>query len=313
MTVAFLALAIERFLGFSSPLRKLIGHPTRWLDRFTGIFAMLLPGNQAAKLQATLRGAMFCIVSVGASLALSTALTGWLRPLPYAWCWEAALAVPFLQQYATRMRARAVAAALSRGNMDEAAHAVAAINPEAPAPQTPAQAVRRTIEGMAWNLCAGIVTPAFWLAVFGLPGIVTIAALGAVERHAVTANPTSAAPVRLLLSAARFLPCKLAGLLVAGAASMVSPSAGARALEHIQADARFDRTRDANWPRAAFAGVLSIRLGGPEAPGQTQRTDHWIGNGARDADEADLRAGLRLFATTLTLFTVLAGLAAAFA
>jgi hypothetical protein len=54
---------------------------------------------------------------------------------------------------------------------------------------------------------------------------------------------------------------------------MVSPSAGARALEHIHAAARFDLVRDANWPRA----------------------------------------GLRPLATTLTLFTVLTGLAAAFA
>ena len=313
MTVAFLALALERFLGFPGPLRRLVGHPASWLDRFTGIFAVLLPGSQAAAPLAALKGALFCAIATGATMALTLALTAWLRPIPYAWCWEAVLAVPFLQQYATRIRARAVAAALSRGNMDEAAHAVAVIAPRAVAPETRPQAVRRTVEAMAWHLSTGVVTPAFWLALFGLPGIVCVAALASVERHAATAHPASAHPVRLLLTAARFLPCKLSGLLVAGAASMVSPSAGARALEHIHADARFDLVRDANWPRAAFAGVLSIRLGGPEAPGQTQRTDHWIGNGSRDADEADLRAGLRLLATTLTLFTVLAGLAAAFA
>ncbi len=313
MTVAFLALALERFLGFPGPLRRWIGHPAKWLDRFTGIFAVLLPGRQAAATYAGVRGAMFCALATGATLALAIALTTWLRPLPYAWCWEAVLAIPFLQQYATRMRARAVATALSRGNLDEAAQAVAIIDPAAAAPETMAQAVRRTVEAMACNLSTGIVTPAFWLALFGLPGIVTIAALASVERHASAAHPAAAVPVRALLAAGRFLPCKLAGLLVTGAASMVSPPAGARALEHIHADARFDRTRDANWPRAAFAGVLSIRLGGPEVPGQTQRTDHWIGNGARDAEEADLRAGLRLLATTLTLFTVLAGLAAAFA
>jgi adenosylcobinamide-phosphate synthase len=223
------------------------------------------------------------------------------------------LAVPFLQQYATRMRTRAVAAALSGADMAQAARAVAVINPASPLPGTMAQAVRRTIEAMAWNLSTGIVTPAFWLALFGLPGIIAIASLHAVERRAAASHPQAAGPARALLTAARFLPCKLAGLLVTGAASMVSPAAGTRALEHIHADAGLDRLRDANWPRAAFAGVLSIRLGGPEAPGQTERTDHWIDNGSREPALPELRAGLRLLATTLTLFTILMGIAAAFA
>lgn len=313
MTVAFVALALERFLGFPAPLRRLIGHPASWLYRFTGIFAPLLPDASAGRMQATLRGALFCLAAMSATMALAVALTAWLRPLPWAWCWEALLAVPFLQQYATRMRARAVAAALSDGNLTEAARAVAIINPASPVPQTVSQAVRRTIEAMAWNLSTGIVTSAFWLALFGLPGILAIAALHAVERRAAASHPQAAGLVAAFLTAARFLPCKLAGLLVTGAASMMSPSAGARALEHIHADARLDRVRDANWPRAAFAGILSIRLGGPEMPGQTERTDHWIGNGSREPALPELRAGLRLLATSLTLFTSLAGIAAAFA
>lgn len=313
MTVAFVALALERFLGYPGPLRQLVGHPSNWLFRFTGVFSLLLPRPTAGRVQASLRGALFCIAAMSATLALAIALTAWLRPLPWAWCWEAVLAVPFLQQHATRVRARAVAQALSDGNMKEAARAVAVINQACPLPETAAQAIRRTVEAMAWNLSTGIVTPAFWLALFGLPGIIAIAGLHAVERRAAESHPQAVVLVGALLTAVRFLPCKLAGLLVTGAASMVSPSAGARALEHIHADARLDRLRDANWPRAAFAGVLSIRLGGPEAPGQTERTDHWIGNGSREPALPELRAGLRLLATTLTLFTVLTGIAAAFA
>ena len=313
MTVAFVALALERFLGFPAPLRRLIGHPASWLYRFTGIFAVLLPGAGTGRTQASLRGALFCLAAMSATLVLAIALTAWLRPLPWAWCWEAVLAMPFLQQYATRMRARAVAAALSGGNLTEAARAVAVINPSSPVPETVAQTVRRTTEAIAWNLSTGIVTPAFWLALFGLPGIVAIGALHAVERRTAASHPQAAGLAGALLTAARFLPCKLAGLLVTGAASMVSPAAGARALEHIHADARLDRVRDANWPRAAFAGILSIRLGGPEMPDQTERTDHWVGNGSRDPALPELRAGLRLLATTLTLFTILTGIAAAFA
>jgi adenosylcobinamide-phosphate synthase len=312
LTVAFIALALERFLGFPSPLRKLTGHPINWLYRFTGIFAVLVPGAEGSQARKLVMGGAFTVLAVMATLALTLALTSWLRPLGYAWCWEALLAVPFIQQYATRVRARAVAAALVRNDIKAATEAVHMLAPDAVPPGTEAQAVRRTVEAMAKRLVSDIVTPVFWLALFGLPGIVTVAALEAVVRRTADDRSTSAL-ARALMRAARFLPGKLSGILVAGAASLLSPSAGARALEHIHADARFDRVRDANWARAAFAGILKIRLAGPETPGQTRRTDHWIGNGTRDATLTDLRAAMRLLATTLTLLTILAGIAAAFA
>ena len=312
LTVAFIALALERFLGFPSPLRRLIGHPVEWLQRFAGIFAALLPGAEASRSRKLFMGTAFCLVSLSATLALAAAFTAWLRPLGYAWCWEAVLAVPFIQQYATRVRVRAVTDALSNQDIPRAAQAVSILSPDMPAPETEAQAVRRAVEAMARNLVTDVVTPAFWLALFGLPGIIAVATLDAVLLRTGSDQATSATP-RALLLAARFLPGKFAGLLVAGAASLLSPSAGARALEHIHADARFDKVRDASWSRAAFAGVLDMRLCGPETPGQTQRTDHWIGNGSREPGVKHLRHGVRLFATTLTLFTLLTGLAAAFA
>lgn len=312
LTVAFVALALERFLGFPSPLRKLIGHPIDWLYRFTGIFAVLVPSAEGTRARKLVMGGAFTLIAMGVTLILAVALTSWLRPLGYAWCWEAVLAVPFIQQYATRVRARAVATALARNDMSAARDAVHMLEPEAAPPETEPEAVRRTVEAMAKRLVSDIITPVFWLALFGLPGIITIAALEAVLRR-IGNDGTTSALARAIAHAARFLPGKMSGLLVTGAASLLSPSAGARALEHIHADARFDRVRDANWARAAFAGILKIRLAGPESPGQTQRTDHWIGNGTRDASLSDLRTALRLLATSLTLLTILTGLAAAFA
>ncbi len=312
MTVALVALALERFLGFPSPLRRLIGHPIEWLARLVGVFDALVTGETGSRPGKLLRGAVFCLLSVTSAVVLAFAFTSWLRPLPYAWCWEAIAAMPFLQQYATRVRARAVSEALARNNLVEARAEALVFTPEGEAPETGPQAVRRTVEMMARSLVTDIMTPMFWLALFGLPGIICVAALDAVDRQ--TARDASINRfAHTVLFAARFLPGKLAGVLVAGAASLLSPSAGARALEHIHADGRFDRVRDANWTRAAFAGALDIRLAGPEIPGQTRRTDHWIGTGEREPGVRQLRAGQRLLANSLTLLTLLMAIAAAFA
>jgi adenosylcobinamide-phosphate synthase len=312
MTVALVALTVERLLGFPSPLRRLIGHPIDWLTRFVSVFDALVTGETGSRAGKVIRGTAFCLLAVTCSGVLAFAFVSWLRPLPYAWCWEGIVAVPFLQQYATRVRARTVSEALARDNFEAARSAALMFTPAGEAPQTEPQAVRRTVEMMAHSLATNIVTPLFWLALFGLPGIICVAALDAINRH--TANdPGTNWCARTLLFAARFLPGKIAGVMVAGAASLLSPAAGARALEHIHEDGKFDQVRDANWSRAAFAGALDIRLGGPEIPGQTLRTDHWIGTGERDPGVKALRAAQRLLANTLTLLTVLMAIAAAFA
>jgi adenosylcobinamide-phosphate synthase len=313
LTVAFIALALERFLGFPSPLRKLIGHPIDWLYRFTGIFAVLVPGAEGSQARESwsweARSHCSPLGNAGARQWRSRpGCARWATRGAGKRCWRCRSSSNMPPVYAPARWLLHWCATISSA-ATEAVHMLA---PDAVPPGTEAQAVRRTVEAMAKRLVSDIITPVFWLALFGLPGIITIAALQAVLQRTGNDQSTSAV-VRAVTHAARFLPGKLSGLLVTGAASLLSPSAGARALEHIHADARFDRVRDANWARAAFAGILKIRLAGPESPGQTQRTDHWIGNGTRDASLNDLRAALRLLATSLTLLTILTGLAAAFA
>jgi adenosylcobinamide-phosphate synthase len=311
LTVAFVALALERFLGWPSPLRRLIGHPANGLYNLNGVFAALLPSQTASPARRRIMGGVFCLFAVGVTLALAIVVTITLRTFAYAWFWEGVLAIPFLAQYALRVRARAVANALE-ANPQEARNALRHLVNHDLSALDDSNIARGCLEAMAENTATAIITPAFWLALFGLPGIVVIATLSAVRKrlsHDKAARSTCAA----LETAVNYIPARIAGLVIAGAASMTSPTAGARALETIWRDARNVGNATSSWPECAFAGALDVRLGGPRQYGDKQVQHGWAGDGIEHLTASTLRAGLRLLSQTLTLFTLLAGIAAAFA
>ena len=312
LTVAFVALAIERFLGFPDPLRRIIGHPVKWLFRLNGVFTALVPDDDAGLFRRKVLGAAFCVMSVAVTMALTIIATSALRSVPYAWFWEGVLATPFLAQYALRVRARSVAGELDANNLSGAQHALTHLVNQDLSQLDESDVTRGCLEAVAENTATAVVTPAVWLALFGLPGIVAISALSAAHRR-LSHDREASRFCGLADTAANYLPARLAGLLVAGAASMTSPSAGARALETIWHDAGKSANLTLSWPESAISGALDVRLGGPRQYGDLWVEQDWVGDGLEQLTSADLRSGLKLLAQTLTLFTVLVGIAAAFA
>ncbi|MEM9473227.1 MAG: CobD/CbiB family cobalamin biosynthesis protein [Pseudomonadota bacterium] len=311
MTVAFVALALERALGYPSPLRRFIGHPANGLYLLNGVFAALVPDAGAAATRRVIMGAAFCLLSVSVTLALAIVATVTLRTFPYAWFWEGLLAVPFLAQYALRVRARAVADALDT-DLGAAQGALTHLVNHDLSQLDKSETARGCLEALAQNTATAVVTPAIWLALFGLPGIIAVSALSAVHRR-LGGDHKARTFARLLDTAANYLPARLTGLLFAGAASMTSPSAGARALEIIWQDAGKADNLISGWPECSVAGALDIRLGGPRLYGDSWVERNRFGDGVEHVTTQDLRAGLKLLAQTLTLFTLLVGIAAAFA
>lgn len=219
--------------------------------------------------------------------------------------------MPFLAQYALRVRARAVTDALDT-DLTAAHNALTHLVSHDLSQLDKSETARGCLEAIAENTATAVVTPAFWLALFGLPGIIAISALSAVHRR-LAGDHKARIFAKALDTVAGYLPARLTGLLFAGAASMTSPSGGARALEIIWQDARKARNLISGWPECAMAGALDIRLGGPRLYGDDWVERNWVGDGIEHLTTQELRAGLKLLAQTLTLFTLLIGIAAAFA
>jgi adenosylcobinamide-phosphate synthase len=171
---------------------------------------------------------------------------------------------------------------------------------------------RAAIESLAENFSDGVVAPAFWCALLGLPGMAVYKAVNTADSMIGHRTPLHAA---FGWAAARLddlvnLPASRLAALWLVLAAGVHPTGSARgAWDAVWRDARLHRSPNAGWPEAAMAGALGLRLAGPRVYGGTRVVDAWMGDGRADATAADIHAALSLYRTACALqLLVLAGL-----
>jgi adenosylcobinamide-phosphate synthase len=191
----------------------------------------------------------------------------------------------------------AVAEALEKHGLEGGRKAVSMIVGRNPTALDEAGVARAAIESLAENFSDGIIAPAFWIAVAGLPG-------GALYKAANTADSMIGhRNVRYAAfgwAAARFddvvnLPAsRLAALFIVAAARLGGASAGG-AWRALWRDAPRHRSPNAGWPEAAMAGALGLKLGGPRFYGDEIVDDAFMGTGRSEANAADIRQALLLY------------------
>jgi adenosylcobinamide-phosphate synthase len=312
--VAFLALIVERFIGYPAFLLRGIGHPVEWMGKIISRLDSRLNRGPSSKWSGRLKGglALLLLLVIVAAITVPAALA--LRQVEGGWIIEALLATSLLAQADLRRYVAAVADGLDTGLASGHA-AISHIVGRDPEALDESGVARAALESLAENTSDAIVAPAFWLILFGLPGIALYKAVNTAD--SMIGHKTerylhfgwASARIDDLVN----LPCsRLAGFLIAGAASLTSPSRGADAFEIMMRDAKRHFSPNAGWPEAALAGALRVRLGGPRFYGGVKVDLPWIGGGSEVLSAAHIRDGLKLQARTLNLFTVLVALGAMF-
>ncbi|WP_119268639.1 adenosylcobinamide-phosphate synthase CbiB [Taklimakanibacter deserti] len=305
-----LALLIERFIGYPDILVRTIGHPVQWIGAFIAWLDARLnpesePGNRLAGMLALL-----ALLVVTGGLALAVALA--LRKLPYGWVAEAIIATPFLAQKSLAGHVRAVADGLDR-SLAEGRSAVSRIVGRDPEQLDRSGVARAALESLGENASDGIVAPAFWLALLGLPGIALYKAINTADSMIGHRSPRYLA---FGWAAARLddlvnLPCaRLTGLLFALAAYFSSRTSAKAAFAAMRRDAHRHVSPNAGWPESALAGALGVKLGGPRAYGGRHVDLATMGDGKSELDANDIRDGLSLYGDALSLLAVIAVLLA---
>jgi len=302
LTVAFAALLIEGAAGYPAMLQNSIGHPVQWIGRFIGLLDKRLnhPGHQR------LKGVLALVVVLAVVAAISLCLTFLLRRFAWGWVVEALISSVFLAQTSLRTHVAAVADGLD-DSIEAGRGAVSHLVGRDPQALDASGVARAAIESLAENASDGVVAPALWLALFGLPGIALYKAINTADSMIGHAD----ARYRMFgWAAARLddlvnLPAsRLTGVLLA------TCSGSARALAVMWRDAGKHHSPNAGWPEAAMAGALGIRLGGPRAYEGESVSLAWMGDGREALDANDIRRALRIYRAMLGLVTALAGLAA---
>jgi adenosylcobinamide-phosphate synthase len=290
------ALILEILVGYPQWLFAAIGHPVTWMGKLITVLNQRLNREGASPRRRRSAGVfallllLFATLMVSAPLALATRSS-----LGFVAC--ALLASSLLAQRSLATHVRAVAEALETGGLESGRRAVAMIVGRNPASLDEAAVARAAVESLAENFADGVVAPAFWIVVLGLPG-------GALYKSINTADSMIGHKTERFRAfgwaAARLddlvnLPAsRLAALWLVAAAVLVGGNPR-RAVLTVWRDAGKHRSPNAGWPEAAMAGALGFALAGPRVYGDTRVLDAYMGDGRPDLGPKDIRAALRLY------------------
>ncbi len=308
LLITLVALIVERLFGYPRWLYARIGHPVEYVGRMIGRFDDKLNLPQRGDSARRILGVFTILVLILAGVAISAAAIYYLRALPNGWVAEALLAVPLfaqseLQRFVTRV-ADGLEDSLAAGR-----EAVSHIVGRDPQQLDEAGVARAAIESLAENTSDGIVAPAFWLAIGGLPGIVAYKIVNTADSMI---GYKSERHVHFGWAAARlddlmnYIPARISGLFFAGATALTNPPACADALQAMWRDAARHASPNAGWPEAAMAGALGIQLGGPRTYDGRLVELPAMGTGRCDLTADDIRRALRLYKQKITLLAILA-------
>lgn len=162
---------------------------------------------------------------------------------------------------------------------------------------------RAATESLAENFSDGIVAPAFWYALFGLPGLLVYKMINTADSmigHRSERHEHFGRMAAITDDVANWLPARLSAVLIAaGALARGGAVAARRTLSVAMADSGLHRSPNAGWPEAAMAGALDIRLGGPRIYAEETVQQAWINPAGRSVGgPADIDAALGLFAAS---------------
>jgi len=261
--------------------------------RFAGMFAMVL-------------------LVVGA-VVVGWSIGGLTTKVWYGWLPQAVVASIFLAQRSLYQHVRRVPAAFATGGLAGARQAVSAIVGRDPAALDEAAVCRAAIETTAESFCDGVVAPAFWLALLGLPGLIACKAINTADSmigHLTERHRDFGWAAARLDDLVNWVPARVSGVLLA----LVSP-ATAGSIPHslgvMWADARHHRSPNAGWPESAMGAALGLALGGPRSYDGDMVDDPFLNAAGRaGATPDDISRSLKLFISACLLQFVLYGVLA---
>jgi adenosylcobinamide-phosphate synthase len=296
--LALLALLIELMAGYPDRLLRSIGHPVTWMgDLIAWLDARLNRDGAGAEARrragAVAMLLILCIVGLTAFLLELTLLL-----LPFGLVAVAIVASTLLAQRSLFMHVASVADALDEGGVDAGRMAVAQIVGRDTAKLDEAGIARAAIESLAENFSDGVVAPAFWMVIAGLPGAAVYKAINTAdsmighrtERHQDFGKTAAQLDDLVNLPASR-----LSALLIVAAASLTKSASASAAWRATWRDGSKHVSPNAGYPEAAMAGALGLALGGLRSYEGAELEGSWMGGGRREANAADIRAALELY------------------
>ncbi len=292
------ALMVEALLGYPDRLHRRIPHPVVWVGRLIG--GLDKAWNRGSALMQRWSGIATILILIAlpatVGLALEFTLTGWLGMALLI-----VIATTGLAQRSLYLHVREVLLPLKNGDVIEARKALSMIVGRDTDDLDEQAIAAAATESLAESLCDGIVAPAIWFLIAGLPGLFVFKAISTADSQI---GHLDARYRHFGWAAARaddvmnFVPARIAGCLIC-----VAAPGGWRVMLR---DARKHLSPNAGWSEAAMAGALAVQMGGGASYEGEWIARQTLGDGRRPKP-ADLAAALTIYVRACLLLWVMVG------
>lgn len=256
------ALLLDALLGEPKWLWDRLAHPAvimgrglHWADQ-----KFNKGQNRRAKGGAVVLAALVVVGLIGSLLSLFGPLV------------EIFVAAILLAQRSLCEHVKAVADGL-RMSPAQGRRAVAMIVSRDTAALTGPETTRAAIESGAENLSDGVIAPALWFAVGGLPGMLIYKVVNTADSMIGYRTPRHAEfgwAAAKLDDVMNWIPARVTALLIA------VPAGVAGQWHAIRADAALHKSPNAGWPEAAMARAIDVALAGPRAYDGAMQPFDWV-------------------------------------
>ena len=306
------ALALDAAVGDPDAVWRRLPHPIALLGRLVRSLDVALNRPRFWPWFRKALGILAILVLAAIAAAIGFAVEYVFRLIPYGWIGTVIVAAILLAGRSLDDHVRAVATAFASGGLDAARTAVSRIVGRDPASLDEAGVCRAAVESTAENFADGVVAPALWFALLGLPGMLAYKAINTADSMIGHLSPRyeqfgwASARLDDLVN----LPAsRLAGLLIALAAPVARGSI-AEAIRVMRRDAPRHDSPNAGWPEAAMAAALGLALLGPRRyRGVLTAAPYLNAAGRRQATTDDIRRALRVYRAAWALLFLVAAIA----
>ena len=274
--VLLIALALDALIG--DP--RWLPHPIRLMGWLTGLLDRTLNRERHGAVIRVAFGAVAVLLVAGVSAAAGWLIADQASALGWGWLAELALVTMLLAQRTMADHMVRVARALDTGADPARAKLRHIVGRDVRALDEYGIA-RAAIESGAENYSDGVVAPAFWYLLLGLPGLLAYKAINTMDSMIGHRSPRHRAFGRAAAridDAVNWVPARIAGGLIAAAALVVPGAAPGRVGHHAArrppaqlAKRRLARGRDGRRARPRPAGPPPLRGRGGGRRGLARR------------------------------------------
>ena len=301
LALLFLALLIDKAIGDPPRLWARVPHPIVLFGKAVAAADRRLNASGLSPAAARSRGivaaVLLTVLALASGILLSAVFSDlWLLGVAM----EVIVVAILLAQKSLADHVGAVADALTEEGLAGGRRAVSLIVGRDPQTLDGPGVSRAAIESLAENYSDGVVAPAFWYVLLGLPGIFAYKMVNTADSMI---GHKSEKYLHFGWASARWddlvnlIPARLSAIFIALGAWTAESFAGMRrSLRTARVDHGKHRSPNSGWPEAAMAGAIDLQLAGPRIYNGVLVNEEMLNiGGRRTASATDIDRAIKVF------------------